>query len=612
MRKSILTGSFLTAMALCLPMEVHHFTKNIVQSPTGVITAITRGPGDIAQDGVVAGELGEKIDNYLTRLNGFGYSGAMLVVRNGQTVLRKGYGWADTEARIPITPETVFDIGSLSKTFTATAVLKLQLAGKLNVNDPLVNYLPNAPSDKANITIHQLLSHTSGLAREIPASFSPLPEEITRTEAIQRIFKTKLEFEPGARYQYSDCGYILLAAVIELAAKEPYTDFVRKNLFLPAGMHSTGFWGNLAPGVPHRFFARGYDELGEIGNPLKWSGTTWVERGDGAILSTLADLYKWHLALVTNRIIPADVRTKMQTPVQSEYGYGWFIQKSARGTTIIQHGGDTPGGFGAQLWWFKDENTIVISLCNVRYEYDSYATRIKADYTVPKIIFGEEYKMPPAFIPSRAPTEFGGTYQLPSGGKLVIGVERGTLEIGANGQDASDVLNEPDAKESEMRAELSRKFQSVFEGFVKGDFGLLASALGTNLDGVRAAKFRDALADEIKQLGKDKGDLKSIETLGTTPAAIPKGVMTTILRFNYENGSGTYMVKSRNGEIVSTDLRAPRLSAVTPLQMASDRSLIGWNILSSKGFRLDFEVQSGAITGVIIHGDSHEWSAHKI
>ncbi len=211
---------------------------------------------------IISGELGSKINVFLARLSGFGYSGAMLVVKDGKTILSKGYGFANRIERVPNTAETLFDIGSLSKQFTAAAILKLEQDGKLKVTDTLGKHLPNVPPDKAQVTIHHLLSHTAGIIRDTPLSPKGDPsiyyEEINRDEALKRVLPKPLQFEPGTKYQYSNAGYMLLAAIVEVASGRAFQEYLKKNIFEPAGMQNTGLAGKWLPPVKQSLVARGH------------------------------------------------------------------------------------------------------------------------------------------------------------------------------------------------------------------------------------------------------------------------------------------------------------------------------------------------------------------
>lgn len=549
-------------------------------------------------------ELGKKIDDYLTRITGFGYSGAMLVAKDGKIILRKGYGFADREKKILNTPETVFDIGSLSKQFTATAILKLEMAGKLKVTDPVSKYLPDVPADKAKITIHQILSHTSGLVRDFN-----MPHEVTRDQVVEHTLAAPLLFEPGSRFEYSNMGYSLLAAVVELVSGVPFRQYLKKNLFLPADMQSTGFWGNLAPPVKPELIARSYDDFARAGWPLDWSGTTWKHLGASGVTSTVVDLYKWQLALKGEGVLSREAREKMWRTILNNYGYGWNIEKTPRGTTVIWHGGDSDG-FGSILSWYGDENVVMIGLCNVRHDW--YPTRIKADEIVPKIIFGENYIAPPAFIAAdpKMLKRVVGTYQLASGAKLIVRMEEGQLEIGAKGQDAVDILREADEKELQRRAHLTATTKNILNAYLAGDMTPL------NEVGASDPDFQKAIGDEIKELGQGKGALKSFDVLGTCEAGqySPK-VHNTIVQLNYENGHGYYKFRWTPKILQGTYVKSATLSAVTPLQAQSASSFVGWNIMSWKptnGFRVSFKLVGGAVTELSLHRDKQQWSARRV
>lgn len=566
---------------------------------------------------VVAGKVGREIDDYLTRLSGFGYSGAALVMKDGKIILSKGYGLANQQENIPNGPDTVFDIGSLTKQFTAAAILKLEATGKLKLSDPISKFLPQVPADKAQITVHQLLTHTAGM----PNGLGDRYREITREELLQRIFSRELLFEPGSRFNYSNGGYEVLGAIIEEASREPYREFLRKNLFEPAKMRSTGFWGKSAPVVSPSLIARGYDELGELGSPLTWSETTWYGVGSGGVTSTINDLYKWHLALQGEAILSREAKEKIFTPVMpeatpsfkyytSDYGYGWWVQKTRRGTMRIQHGGDSIG-FGAQFNWYRDENILMIVLCNIRHDW--FPTIIKASRSIPNIIFGEKYDAPPAFLATdpKMMKKALGTYQLPSGSKLVIQMTRDHLQIGADGQDATDILREGDDKDLKLRAELSLKAVVVLEGMAKSDFAAMAASIPPDDD----IKFwRDGWPDEMRALSEGKGSFKRVEPLGTSGSGNPD-LMNTFVRFVFDKGSSPYKVVWRNGQIVSLETKAPALSALTAVQARSKNDFVGWNIMNwgtPKIFTVNLIMKDDIVIGLVIKRDGKEWSAHKI
>ena len=167
-----------------------------------------------------------------------GFSGAVLVARGGKVVLHEGYGWADLAKTAPVTRETRFYIASITKQFTAAAVLKLEERGRLGLADPVGKHLPGVPPDKAAVTIHQLLTHTSGLGQDYAADGIR-----DRAEAVRAVLAKPLKSPPGAQFRYSNDGYNLLAVIVEVVSGESYESFLRQNLLRPAGMSRTGFWG---------------------------------------------------------------------------------------------------------------------------------------------------------------------------------------------------------------------------------------------------------------------------------------------------------------------------------------------------------------------------------
>jgi CubicO group peptidase (beta-lactamase class C family) len=323
------------------------------------------GGRDAAQElAAVAGDpLGAALDGFMSRLAAYGYSGSVLVAKGGRIILHEGYGLADRAARRPYTPETLFDIASIAKQFTAAAILKLEMEGKLKVEDPLGKFFPGAPPEKAAITLHQILTHTSGLRDTFADEYDP----ITRDELMRRVFSSQLLGRPGRRYRYSNGGYSVLAAVVEVASGESYDEYLRGRLFEPAGMRHTGF--RISPADRARL-AHGYGAGGDWGTPLDhpWAadGPYWELRGNGGILSTTGDLYRWHLALQGDRVLSAPERAKYVTPYVSEgrfahtdYAYGWSIGKSPTGKTEISHIGGN-GYFESDFRRYVGDDAVII------------------------------------------------------------------------------------------------------------------------------------------------------------------------------------------------------------------------------------------------------------
>jgi len=336
----------------------------------------------VAADQTQQNDLESQIDTYFRRLVYRGFSGAALVAKNDEIVLHSGYGLAQDQNGTPVTPDTVFDIGSLSKQFTAAAILHLEMRGLLDVNDPISECLDNVPEDKAAITVHQLLTHSAGLTMD--HSEGDL-DPITRDEALQAILAQPLAFQPGEAYSYSNSGYTLLAVIIEKVSGRSYQAYLQDNLFEPAGMRETGFYND--PRWKSLNVANGYLNGVDQGSPANWPGPYWGVLGNGGVMSTVGDLHLWWLALQDHAILSQAATEKLFTPhVQEDdegsfYGYGRTIAQTEFGK-VIRHNGGGIGG-SSDFAAYTDQGLVVIitsnriiyrTIFNLPYEVDLVAT----------------------------------------------------------------------------------------------------------------------------------------------------------------------------------------------------------------------------------------------
>lgn len=318
--------------------------------------------GGAAQTALSNQELAARVDEYLNALvkqNRF--SGAVLLARDGRVLLSKGYGMANLEAEVPNTPQTKFRLGSVTKQFTAMAILILQEKGKLSVQDSVCKYLDSCPQSWNPITIHNLLTHTSGIPNL--TSFQDFRRvKMFPTTALEAIatFKDKpLEFAPGERFNYSNSGYILLGHIIERASGKPYADFLRENIFQPLGMKNTDYDVNSAI-IKNR--ASGYTRgPGGIMNADYINMT--IPFAAGGLYSTVEDLYLWDRALYTEKLVSKKSLEAMNTPFKDGYGYGVGVNESF-GLKNIAHGGGIEG-FSTFLSRFINDDGTVVVLSNI-------------------------------------------------------------------------------------------------------------------------------------------------------------------------------------------------------------------------------------------------------
>lgn len=338
-------------------------------------------------------KLRQELDHYLSEARWvWGFHGTVLVAYDGRTILNKGYGIANREFGRLNTPETKFFIGSITKQFTAGAILLLQEQGKLSVTDPVAEHLPDYPRPAADkITIHHLLTHTSGIP-----NYTDMPEVLLRRTSrfspgeLLRSFQDRpLEFEPGSEFRYSNSGYIVLGAIIEAVSGQSYEAFLHHYFLGPLGMDNSGY-ARREMGVPER--ADGYtsDENLRVRDavPIHYS----LLHTAGALYSTTGDMLTWDRSLCSRQILSRESLRAMFTPYLDGYGYGWVID-SLYGRRHQFHGGFIDG-FNTTVERWPDQKLLVVVFAN-----DDNAPVKKIAHGLAAIVFGEPHDIPVDKVP---------------------------------------------------------------------------------------------------------------------------------------------------------------------------------------------------------------------
>jgi CubicO group peptidase (beta-lactamase class C family) len=295
---------------------------------------------------------------------------ALAVFRGGQIIYEKGYGLANIEENVPISPKSVFDIGSTSKQFTAMSILLLEKAGKLSIDDDVRKYIPELPDYGKKITILNLLNHTSGL-RDYLALFDIAGVNVdsvtTDEDALALITRQKgLNFAPGSQYLYSNTGFFLLSVIVERVSGKTLRDFAAENIFAPLEMSHTQFRNNHRLLVPERAMA--YDE-NEKKDGFTLNVSYFEQLGDGAVHTSVEDLLKWdenfYSGKVGGKILLAELQeqSKLNDGKKLNYAKG-IVVSDYRGLKMVSHGGSW-GGYRAQLMRFPDQHFSVATLCNL-------------------------------------------------------------------------------------------------------------------------------------------------------------------------------------------------------------------------------------------------------
>jgi CubicO group peptidase (beta-lactamase class C family) len=306
---------------------------------------------------------------------------SVVVVKEGRIVKAEGYGLANAELNVRATPQTVYEIGSVSKQFIAAGIMLLVQDGKMSLDDKVSTYLAASPTAWQAITVRHLLTHTAGIVNEPPA-FDPYKLQ-SDADLVKSAYSVPLLFTPGADWTYSNAGYFALADIIRVVSGEPWDAFLQKRLFLPLAMTSTRT--TTMEMVPNR--AGGYAPInGKMGN----APPILAVRPSGAFLSTVLDLAKWDAALSVPSLLSATTLNQMWTPVTLNgggtygYGFGWQVDAVA-GHKRVHHSGTMPG-FRATIQRYVDDRLTVIVLTNAGNDDPGSIARLIAESYVPGLV----------------------------------------------------------------------------------------------------------------------------------------------------------------------------------------------------------------------------------
>lgn len=304
-------------------------------------------------------DLGYQIDGYLNELVNSGrFQGQVLVARQGQGLVNKGYGLADAASGTPNTAATRIRLASLSKQFTAAAIMRLVAQDRLSISDPVCRFFNPCPAAWQPLTVRHLLNHTSGLPNYTDFPEFDATEQLPTTpqELVSRFRDMPLGFAPGSAFSYNNSGYLLLGLIIEQVSGTSYEQFLQQELFAPLGMADTG--------VDHN---AGAITAGAVGHAAPGVVSSFLDAstlfGAGALYSSAADLYRWDQALYGDSVLPAAQRAEMFTPGLSDYGYGWWVQE-VDDRRVISHPGNI-AGFSTFMARFPNERVTVIVLGNL-------------------------------------------------------------------------------------------------------------------------------------------------------------------------------------------------------------------------------------------------------
>ncbi len=393
----------------------------------------------VAQDAITA-----KIDDFIKsemqqqRIPGV----SLAVVKDGQLVLAKGYGFANVEHQVAVRPETIFQSGSVGKQFTATAVMMLVEDGKINLDEKIGKYLGNVPDAWKNITVRNLLTHTSGMA-SYPKDFD-FRRDYTEDELLKIAKTIPVAFAPGERWQYSNMGYATLGILISKVTGKFYGDFLQERIFKPLDMKTARII-NEADIIPNR--AAGYRLVkGELKNQ-EWVSPSMNTTADGSLYLTALDMAKWDAALYGEKLLKKTSFDEMWTPVKlndgrtARYGFGWTLGEVNK-HRIIEHGGSWQG-FKSFIARYPNDRLTVIVFANLAQAYEAMLAHGVAAIYNPALALPERKTIA---VASAILDNYVGQYQLAPNFILTVTNENGKLMTQATGQSKFEIFAESETK----------------------------------------------------------------------------------------------------------------------------------------------------------------------
>lgn len=353
-----------------------------------------------------------------------GPGAVILVARNGEIIYHKGFGMANIELDVRMQPEMIFRIGSITKQFTAVAILQLVEQGKLSLDDELTKFIPDYPTNSRKITIHHLLTHTSGIPSytEMDEWTPEVQKKDFTVEELIDLFKDKpMDFEPGDQWRYNNSGYILLGYIIEKLSGQTYEQFISDNLFKPAGMENS-LYGNDRIILKNR--AYGY-QAGHDGYENADYLSMTQPYAAGSLMSTVGDLYKWNRALLSGKLISkksldlAFSNFTLNNGEKMNYGYGW-MPGDVQGFNMVGHGGGIHGFLTSEAY-FPQEDLFVALLVNCTCIGTDAANEIAA------LALGKPFDFKEIELPLATLESYTGVYINKNGAQRLIYMDDGKL-----------------------------------------------------------------------------------------------------------------------------------------------------------------------------------------
>lgn len=510
----------------------------------------------------------DTIGTYLERTVPFGFAGIVAASLGPDEWYTAAFG---TDARgDSIRRNDPFPLASLVKQFTAAAILHLEQGGSLRVTDRISDHLPGVPADKADITLHQLLTHTAGVSDAI--SSSTLLH--TKEDALAAIFASPLDFPVGEDQQYSNAGFTLLAAVVEEASGTSFHDYLHAEFFVPLGMEST---------YPA---AANFPVVG-VGTDRN-EQTDWRVVGAGGLVSSTMDLGTWIRALEHGTVLDSTSAQRLWTQHEGNYGYGWRVAESERFGRVVWHDGDE-GDNSSSVRRYVDRGLTVIY-------FDPRRLRGSVLNKVVLLGLGESVTLPPAVSPaapeSASFTRMAGSFLIPEDegeGQVDLWFEDGAIWIGGHGQSAVDGLEGHDQSAAEAARTFNLRTTAIVGGLARRDFAPVVEAFNPR---VPPALIESEMGREWEEFEQLHGPFVSATVLGTARSG--RGSWYTHARLRFERGSEVYRFEWNDDSIdgIRSSESLPRGAETLPASRryvpTTDTQLVTYDLGTERSVVIDF------------------------
>jgi len=428
----------------------------------------------------------------------------------------------------------VFDMGSIAKQFTAAAVLQLAARGRLDTSDSLGRFFRDAPADKQGITIHQLLTHTSGLISDFADDYA----QMSRDSAVHAIFGQPLVAPPGQAFHYSNVGFSLLAILLERMTGLPYERLMAERIYGPAGMRHTGY---RLRRLDSTLVAHTYTPPVDHGTPAerlhRAGGPGWNLKGGGGVLTTVDDLFRYERALEAGRPISRAVQStqfaeQYRRTATLAHGYDWWIETSPEDTIYYSRGGDgPPTGVSAEYRRYPRDSTVFLLLANNRHHGGS--TRRYIMPNLRRLLLGTAtFELPRVRGAAGGLLDtIVGTYRVDSSSYLTVTREGDHLALGAVGQSAVNVMIfNRDSTSLRNRERLNQRARTLVQALAAADKAVLRVAFGADADPEAPLGWWRSMVDRL-------GAFRGVEVMGTD--RLDRGVFMTTVRLSFAHAMKT-------------------------------------------------------------------------